>query len=93
MQVSSILIRHSIIVNKVIIDKKESKYYKELKLTWKRDYWTWDRIHNMGRNSSDAGVRMECERLAVKIVKGIPLIENDIRYLNRTNANTISKTT
>ena len=38
----------------------------------------------MGRNSSDAGVRMECERLAVKIVKGIPLIENDIRYLDRT---------
>ena len=72
---------------------KESKYYKELKRKWRRDYWTWDRIHNMGRNSSDAGVRMECERLAVKIVKGVPLIENDIRYLDRTNANTISKTT
>ena len=63
---------------------KESKYYRELKLQWKRDYWTWDRIHNMGRNSSDAGVRMECERLAVKIVKDILLIENDIRYLDRT---------
>ena len=63
--------------------KEESKYYKELKRKWRRDYWTWDRIHNMGRNSSDAGVRMECERLAVKIVKGISLIENDIRYLNR----------
>tara|TARA_Y100000310_G_scaffold259659_1_gene268392 strand:- start:1064 stop:1246 length:183 start_codon:yes stop_codon:yes gene_type:complete len=59
----------------------------------KKNKWTWERIHNMGRNSSDAGVRMECERLAVKIVKGIPLIENDIRYLDRINANTISKTT
>jgi len=64
---------------------KESKFYKELKLSWRRDYWTWDRIHNMGRNSSDAGVRMECEKLAVKIVKGIPLLENDIRFLDRTN--------
>ena len=62
---------------------KESKYYKELKLTWRRGYWTWERIHTMGRNSYDAGVRMECERLAVKIVKDIPLIENDIRFLNR----------
>ena len=47
----------------------------------------------MGRNSSDAGVRMECEKLAVKIVKGIPLIENDIRFLDRTNVNILSKTT
>ena len=72
---------------------KESEYYKELKLTWRRDYWTWERIHNMGRNSSDAGVRMECEKLAVKIVKGIPLLENDIRFLDRTNVNILSKTT
>ena len=72
---------------------KESKFYKELKLMWRRDYWTWDRIHKLGRNSSDAGVRMECEKLAVKIVKGIPLLKNDIRFLDRTNANTISKTT
>ena len=72
---------------------KESEYYKELKLTWRRDYWTWERIHNMGRNSSDAGARMECERLAVKIVKGIPLIKNDIRFLDRTNVNILSKTT
>ena len=72
---------------------KESKFYKELKLSWRRDYWTWDRIHNMGRNSSDAGVRMECEKLAVKIVKGIPLLENDIRFLDRTNVNILSKIT
>ena len=47
----------------------------------------------MGRNSYDAGVRMECEKLSVKVDKKIPLIENDIRFLNRTNANTISKVT
>ena len=65
------------------VKHKESKFYKELKLSWRRDYWTWDRIHNMGRNSSDGGVRMTCEKLAVKIVKHIPLIENDIRFLDR----------
>jgi len=62
---------------------KESKYYKELKQKWRRDYWTWERVHEFGRNSSDSGVRMMCEKLAVKIVKGVPLIENDIRFLNR----------
>ena len=51
----------------------------------KKIKWTWEEMHSMGRNSSDAGVRMMCEKLAVKIVKGIPLIENDIRYLNRIN--------
>ena len=59
----------------------------------KKIKWSWKEIHSMGRNSSDAGVRMECERLAVKIVKGIPLIENDIRYLNRINDYTVSKVT
>jgi len=58
-----------------------------------KNKWTWEKVYQLGRNSSDAGVRMECERLAVKIVKGIPLIENDIRYLDRTNANTVSKST
>ncbi len=51
----------------------------------KKNKWTWEEVYQLGRNSSDAGVRMECERLAVKIVKGIPLLENDIRYLNRIN--------
>ena len=59
----------------------------------KKIKWTWEEIHSMGRNSSDGGVRMMCEKLAVKIVKGIPLIENDIRFLNRTNVNILSKTT
>ena len=48
-----------------------------------KNKWTWEEVYQLGRNSSDAGVRMECERIAVKIVKDIPLIENDIRYLNR----------
>jgi hypothetical protein len=47
------------------------------------DYWTWEKAHQLGRDSSDGGVRMMCEKLAVKIVKEIPLLENDIRYLNR----------
>ena len=59
----------------------------------KKIKWTWEEIHSMGRNSSDGGVRMMCEKLAVKIVKGIPLIENDIRYLNRINDYTVSKVT
>tara|TARA_Y100000296_G_scaffold40842_1_gene47133 strand:+ start:1143 stop:1325 length:183 start_codon:yes stop_codon:yes gene_type:complete len=59
----------------------------------KKNKWTWEEVYQLDRNSSDAGVRMECERIAVKIVKDIPLIENDIRYLNRINANTVSKIT
>ena len=62
---------------------KESEYYKELKRGWERNYWTWERIHKMGRSSTDGGVRMLCEKLAVKVDKKIPLIENDIRFLNR----------
>ena len=67
---------------------KESEYYKELKNTWKKDYWTWEKLHKLGRSSyrgypADAGVRMECERLATKVTKGIPLIKNDIRFLER----------
>ena len=50
--------------------------------------WTWDRIYKLGRRSyhgfpADGGVRMECERLATKVTKGISLIENDIRFLER----------
>ena len=66
---------------------KESEYYKELKRKWIRDYWTWERVHKLGRNSSDGGVRMMCEKLAIKIVKNIPLLDNDIRCLNRIEKN------
>ena len=53
-----------------------------------KEEWTWERIYRLGRRSyhgfpADGGVRMECERLATKVTKGIPLIENDIRYLER----------
>jgi hypothetical protein len=49
----------------------------------RKDYWTWERIHKLGRASTDGGVRMMCEKLAVKKVKNITLLDNDIRCLNR----------
>ena len=49
----------------------------------RKDYWTWERIHKLGRSSTDGGVRMMCEKLAVKKVKNITLLDNDIRCLNR----------
>ena len=49
----------------------------------RKDYWTWKRIHKLGRSSTDGGVRMMCEKLAVKKVKNITLLDNDIRCLNR----------
>ena len=67
---------------------KESEYYKELKLGWARDYWTWERIHKIGRNSADGGVRMLCEKLAVKVAKKIPLLDNDVSTLNRLRKST-----
>jgi hypothetical protein len=70
---------------------KESEYYKELKLTWRRGYWTWERIHKLGRASMDGGVRMMCEKLAAKVSKGIPLLENDIRCLERLEKKPIIK--
>ena len=53
-----------------------------------KEEWTFNRIYKLGRRSyrgfpADGGVRMECERLATKVTKGIPLIENDVRYLER----------
>lgn len=67
---------------------KESEYYKELKRGWASDYWTWERIHKMGRNSADGGVRMLCEKLAVKVAKKIPLLDNDVSTLNRLRKST-----
>ena len=53
-----------------------------------KEKWTWEKIHKLGRSSyrgfpADAGVRMECERLATKVTKGISLIKNDIKYLEQ----------
>ena len=62
---------------------KESTYYKELKRTWRRGHWTWERVHELGRNSSDSGVRMVCERLASNISKGILLTDQEVQQLDR----------
>ena len=53
----------------------------------RKDYWTWERIHKLGWSSTDGGVRMMCEKLAVKKVKNITLLNNDIRCLNRIEKN------
>ncbi len=53
----------------------------------RKDYWTWESIHKLGRSSTDGGVRMMCEKLAVKKVKNITLLDNDIRCLNRIEKN------
>ena len=50
--------------------------------------WTFKRIYRLGRRSyhgfpADGGVRMQCEKLAAKVTKGTPLIENDIKYLEK----------
>ena len=68
-----------------MIKNKESAYYKELKLTWRRGHWTWERVHTLGRQSLDGGVRTFCERLAANISKGIPLTKHNIQQLDRLN--------
>ena len=64
---------------------KESAYYNELKLTWRRGHWTCLRIHTLGRQSLDGGVRMVCERLAAKVSKNISLTKQDIQLLDSLN--------
>ena len=49
----------------------------------KGDYWTWYKIHTLGRNSLDGGVRMVCERLAGKVAINIKLTKQDIQQLDR----------
>ena len=54
----------------------------------KKKEWTFERIYKLGRRSyygfpADGGIRMQCEKLATKVSKGIALIENDIRYLEK----------
>ena len=56
---------------------------KEIKKS--RDYWTWERVHTLGRQSLDGGVRMVCERLAGKVARNIKLTEHDIEQLDRLN--------
>ena len=50
--------------------------------------WTWERIHKLGRRSyhgfpADGGIRMQCEKLAAKVSKDIPLTEHNVYYLER----------
>ena len=48
-----------------------------------KENWTWEKIHLLGRQSLDGGVRMVCERLAAKVAKNISLTEHDIQQLDR----------
>ena len=45
--------------------------------------WTWEKVYELKRKIPDAGVIMSCGKIMAKLVKGIPLIENDIMYLER----------
>ena len=49
----------------------------------KRKDWTWYKIHTLGRQSLDGGVRMVCERLAGKVAINIKLTKQDIQQLDR----------
>ena len=51
----------------------------------KRKDWTWYKIHTLGRQSLDSGVRMVCERLAAKVSKNISLTKQDIQLLDSLN--------
>ena len=62
----------------------------------KKKEWTWEKVHELGRKSiggfpADAGVRMQCEKIATKIVKDIELTEHDIYYLERLEEKPITK--
>ena len=45
--------------------------------------WTWEKVYELKKIKPDGGVQMSCGKIMGKLAKGIPLIENDIRYLNR----------
>ena len=77
--------------------KTENWIHGWLKSIWKKkevpDYrreknWSFERIYKLGRRSyhgfpADGGVRMQCEKLAAKVSKGIELTKHDIYYLER----------
>ena len=85
--------------------KTENWIHGWLKSIWKKkevpDYrreknWSFERIYKLGRRSyhgfpADGGVRMQCEKLAVKISKRIQLTEHDIYYLERLEEKPITK--
>jgi|TARA_Y100000310_G_scaffold56041_1_gene51373 hypothetical protein len=45
--------------------------------------WTWEKVYELKRKIPDGGVIMSCGKIMAKLAKGIPLIENDIGYLER----------
>ena len=49
--------------------------------------WTWEKVYELKRKIPDGGVIMSCEKIMAKLTKGISLIENDIRYLDRISKN------
>ena len=49
--------------------------------------WTWEKVYDLKRKIPDGGVMMACGKIMAKLAKGIPLIENDISYLNRISKN------
>ena len=51
--------------------------------------WTWEKVYELKKRKPDGGVQMSCGRIMGKLAKGIPLIENDIRYLNRIENKTV----
>ena len=58
--------------------------------------WTWKRVYNLGKRSyggypADGGVRMQCEKLAAKVSKGIQLTDHDIYYLERLDKTAIEE--
>ena len=63
-------------------------FVKQKNMISEKTEWTFERIHKLGRRSyhgfpADGGVRMQCEKLAAKVSKGIQLTEHDIYYLER----------
>jgi len=58
--------------------------------------WTFERIYMLGRRSyhgypADIGVRMQCEKLAAKVSKGIQPTKHDIYYLERLEKSAIEE--
>ena len=49
--------------------------------------WTWEKVYELKRKIPDGGVVMACGKIMAKLTKGIPLIENDILYLERISKN------
>ncbi len=45
--------------------------------------WTWEKVYDLKRTIPDGGVVMSCGKIMAKLTKGIPLIENDLMYLER----------